>query len=816
MRPKIVLLTAWSFLTSRKHSSSNSSGTDEERHTYLDALASTLARLDEREYKKALFRDANSILENILFPMSFPWAHSAIPNARNLPRDIDEIPAIQTIDDAEHETCALKHSNFDLHQSQVGFVKKELLDDGEEIPAVARRSEQPGEIELITCAPSIASNGNGPSPDTPATEDNFTVLFRDPLVQPVPRATEPATAINATSPSQEVDVNQTGELSYQVFEHVQEKKRRKLEAGMARLKTLKISVKVDSTSSRRALFNKSSQQTKSPLLLPAVLPEGFRYVPRGKNASRIPHGRSQLTWMEKVSNRTSHRVSFKSYLTSEKIENGAQKRPREVTVGIKVNGKLLSSPQITADQLTKDSLGSKRKRADGKSLPIYSAKIVSDAVKETEAGDHKVGKRLCSMDTEEFTKRILSRELTKEKSIGWNKKVTVKEPNVVYVTPRVDCVPSEDGLIHVVCTSAGALPPANLDEVLNHASLSGNPSVCTVCWRTTSVTGETVSECSDCRVLVHLKCCQSSMSYDARKRKCASCFANDASSTSPGGPKKTAASLASPASPQKTATPSSSPGSPKKTGTGPFSAERNSRRSSRTPTKSKDGGSPMSGVQPLSCALCPHSGGVMSMVKRGGKTLWVHDVCRIWCDQSTKMPNGSRSSNGKGRGLYARICAVCGSTDSDDHSGIAKCAAAGCSVYFHPMCALYVSKCEEIGNTNLSQERASNTNDSPKEAPTPGTDSSTTVDGTARERIIEDDTRLCKQYSFRFAKCAIPESHAVRNPSISLSVLPVCFCGIHNPDRDRSLYGLYPGGTKMVDEEVMRVPSQKVVKKDLG
>ena len=49
---------------------------------------------------------------------------------------------------------------------------------------------------------------------------------------------------------------------------------------------------------------------------------------------------------------------------------------------------------------------------------------------------------------------------------------------------------------------------------------------------------------------------------------------------------------------------------------------------------------------------------------------------------------------------------------------------------------------------------------------------------------------------------------------MSMAVLPVCFCGIHNPNRDRSLYGLYPGGAKIIDEDVIRIPPKKAVAKD--
>ena len=246
------------------------------------------------------------MFEKIVFPMSFPWAHSVVPVVRNFPRDIDEMPALLSLDDAENEICALKHSNFDLHQSQPGFEKPDLFDDeDEEISAVARRSDQPGEIELTTCAPSIASSFNSPSPDAENEQGIFSVLLRDPLVQPVPRAAMSSKSAGMKRIPAQEDARPIalGEMAFQAFEQSQDEKRRKLEAGMARLKTLRVSIKVDSTSSRHALFNKNGEQTSLPLLLPAVLPEGFRASLKNKNSSRAPQGRSQLTWIEKTSAR---------------------------------------------------------------------------------------------------------------------------------------------------------------------------------------------------------------------------------------------------------------------------------------------------------------------------------------------------------------------------------------------------------------------------------------------------------------------------------------------------------------------------------
>jgi hypothetical protein len=363
----------------------------------------------------------------------------------------------------------------------------------------------------------------------------------------------------------------------------------------------------------------------------------------------------------------------------------------------------------------------------------------------------------------------------------------------VYIAPRIDCFPSEDALFRVVCTAPGELPPTNVEEVLTQAAKNKPNPVCSVCWRVTSITGEPVSECSDCGVLVHLQSCQSPSDFETGKQKCASCAMGTTLFLGPDGHQESQAS-----------------------GT-PSSNERIARRSTRLPSSSY--GSPKDTQKPLSCALCPHMGGAMSMLSRDGRTLWVHDVCRVWCDKSHELP--SLEDGGKGRNakespdpvaLADVMCTLCGAStqgDAGKYNGIIRCAASGCSIYFHPMCALYLSKCDEIVNKSPpggaeteSKDEEANNKDTPKEKR-----------DRQLEQMLKDDKLLCRQYSLRFAKCKIPGVRRIGRACIKSSppaavVLPVCFCGIHNPKRDRSLYGLYPGG-KVIDGQAMRVPPRK-------
>jgi PHD-zinc-finger like domain len=711
---------------------------------------------------------------------------------RNIPRDIDEMPGILLIDDAEHEACSIKNGNFDLPKQEMGYEDSDDEDDDDCIRAVARRADNPGVIQLLTCAPSLGSHERAALPDAIRTGCKLSVLLRDPLIEPAT-----GSGIGQRRPTSATQNVLSGDQTFLAFEHSQGEKRTKLEQGLARLKTMFVSVRVCSVSSRPVLFTKGDDQQRVPLLLPAVYPQDSRPMTKSKNPSRGSTGRTQLIWMEKTPSRTSHRVIYKSFLTSEKVESGTAKRPREVSVGIRVNGELLCSNSISFDDLKQETppttTSSKRKRNDGKTASLYSSKVINDALDAACDSNGGMSTRQCTLEPEEFTKRVLFRELSKDKSIGWNTKVTIKSLNLVYIAPRIDCFPSEDALFRVVCTAPGELPAANVEEVLNQAAKNKPNPVCSVCWRVASITGETVSQCSDCGVLVHLQSCQSPSNFEAGKKKCASCSVGVKLVPGPDGHQESQAS-----------------------GT-PSSNERMARRSTRLPSSSS--GSPNNTQKPLSCALCPHTGGAMSMLTRERRTLWVHDVCRVWCDKSTEIPsledgaNERMANEAPGSVVLADVfCALCGASsqgESDKYNGIVRCAASGCSIYFHPMCALYLSKCDEIGSKGLpcraeteSRDEEANTKERSKE-----------YKDQRLEQLLEDDKFLCRQYSLRFAKCKIPGIRRIgrayiQPPPPAAVVLPVCFCGIHNPKRDRSLNGLYPGG-QLVDGQVMRVPPRK-------
>ena len=152
------------------------------------------------------------------------------------------------------------------------------------------------------------------------------------------------------------------------------------------------------------------------------------------------------------------------------------------------------------------------------------------------------------------------------------------------------------------------------------------------------------------------------------------------------------------------------------------------------------------------CSLCPHSGGAMSRV--GENMRWAHEVCRIWTRKQAK----SESILPKIMGL----CALCG---SEDNGALIKCAGSDCTVRFHPMCALITLVDDDDEKNGTDFEESNST---------------------------RRDEHLCSRFTLDVLQCG-------------KSLLPVGFCGYHNPMRDGTLYGCYPGGMGAA----MRIPAYR-------
>jgi hypothetical protein len=72
------------------------------------------------------------------------------------------------------------------------------------------------------------------------------------------------------------------------------------------------------------------------------------------------------------------------------------------------------------------------------------------------------------------------------------------------------------------------------------------------------------------------------------------------------------------------------------------------------------------------------------------------------------------------------------------------------------------------------------------------------------------DVSLCTQYTLTFAKIQGTTNSYGQDPGVMrTATLPVIFCGIHNPEREHSFYGLYPGGKYLGSPNILRIPKCK-------
>ena len=749
---------------------------DNEEHISIDACATFLATLDERAYHRSLMRDADNIAQGILLPMDLPWMHAVVPVARNIPVDIDNLTATLTADDGLYspfENGPFGYGKFDIGQLRRGTSNSRLANAQEMVCSASRRSDEPGVIELSKIT----------LPPLPQDDEASASI----VAKPPDHLRENSTEVSIQH--QGPDDDERGELSLRCFELMQKRRRRKVNQSRSCVQKQFISVKVNGSSSRASLFSNSSSDNASffEATLPLEVQNGrFLSVSKaqsianklgtfnwrhglaatnhsGKNSNRISAGRTRLMWTEKSPADQPQRVYFTSLLTGAKLDSGAQKRPREIRVGIKVNGELWKGESKAENVNSNSDLIHTQQKASKSSL-------------------------LCTLDSDRLVQSILKgsrafktdryKDKSREPELGLLSKTMFIKP------ARIECVPDCNGIISVLCSSPGSIETASIHEPLNNAARQH--SVCSVCWSPTEDGVRDVKECYECGVSVHLQCCRdtgiktpiddTSGMETTNQWRCAVCCKFRVNKQGEGFDS--------------------------------LSVSENSkkpRRKSRPPTWMKDAhiepkakkrsdSSPDSlVVDEVKCIRCPYSGGAMSPAEEDGNLVWIHEVCRIWVadastiDQISDLPR----------------CALCGTEDtrapsaakrsassSDTRaSQLIKCAAERCQVRFHPMCALLSSK--------LAEERCQPHKTTKKES----------VGENSAEKAKDEDSKLCTKFTLTALHCKAEEGAIGKDPGEIRSVtVPVGFCGIHNPLREPSFYGVYPGGTYL-DPETMVVPS---------
>ncbi len=684
----------------------------------INECASLLAQVDDESYQRAILQDASCILERIVFPMCFPWNHSIIPAIKNFPKDIDELPAILHV--GEEEYTPFDNGVFGYGGFEVGKERRSTRDEaaaahGESFLAATRRTNDVGVIELTvidnegnidkssllrkrsrqedsrgnTTGISITASDKVPNENTSNVDSQENGVARMP--PPGPSRISPS---RDTEESQDASSITAADLVFVSHEHSKAAKKQKLKASEGNAQRILVSVRCGSVSSRSSIF--APKEGTTPLLCKAVLATtnrkkhndvvGFNGEWDADRAKFLK--KDTLSWTQSVSG------GYESILSYNTMTSVAAKKPREVQVGVRLNGELLS---CQPGETLEDAL----ERLSSSDSAIHGAV----------QGETSMCMIDCDLVMENFVK------------VNMRRNVSPSKP------PRLDCVPvavTHDS-IRVVCSAPGTLRCACITDLFRR-----HDNKCSVCWTTDGK----IRQCLKCGVQAHTSCCSHGgvlvptstlgkgiiMSW-----MCAVCSE---------GPKQTMSSS-----------------SPRRRATNLPSRYQSDVLLGMGMHSQSPGFSSSSVSEGIKCNLCPHSGGAMSPVvgSLGGE--WSHEVCRIW----------TRSSAVEMEAGIPRVianCALCGLSDGS----LIKCSGSCCTVRFHPMCAL-------IGVVRDTEVHG------PVAPATPATRD-------AR------DARLCNRFTLDIVECGD-------------TVLPVGFCGFHNPQRDEFLYGCYPCGMG----SAMRVPS---------
>lgn len=741
--------------------------------------------------------------------MSLPWTHHTIPVVRNIPCDIDDMTEILTADDGSYtpfENGPFGFGRFDVGQLRRDPLNSQLATSSDTLCAASRRSEDPGVIELSTVT----------LPSYPPEDPN-----RGKNVLAAASCSSRAELVDQFHECSDVGTFRRGEASLRCFEEVQKCKRRKVDQARSCARSQYISVKINSSSSRSSICPSKEVQNvpdgkiSYPRLLEATLPlevQNGRFLSSskapgiagklgsynwrhalgptnqsGKNANRISVGRTRLMWTEKSPPDQPQRVFFTSLLTGSRVEGGTQKRPREIKVTIKVNGNVVGEVSEVQGSLSPSS---------SHSLSISSVPSFCDA----KARDPRAMSQTyvypsmeCVLDSDQLVRSILRDP--GESRIELRKNAESKSTIPHVVPAQIECVPDNNGLICVLCTKPGIITASSVHDTLNIAARQDS-RLCTVCWSPSDDETGPVKECMECGVLVHPQCCfdrgepNSTSSHESEqdifKWKCGICCKKRQ--------EKQGVTLDSESNAE---------------------AIKKRRRKSRPPPWLKD-----SHVEPLAskrledfpdspedskkvkCALCPYSGGAMSLVRRGRRLSWIHEVCRIWAPGESSR-DGTLIVTG---GQRYEACALCGANEDTSTSSssktrtlsspkpfrsLVKCAAMRCQVYFHPMCALLIAKLSTKSREIHQSYEGEN------------------EDENALKKAKDEDIDSSTRFALTALTCEATKGKIGKDPGAKHTLtVPVAFCGIHNPKRETSLYGMYPGGKYMV-EKTVRIPSFK-------
>lgn len=578
----------------------------------------------------------------------------------------------------------------------------------------------------------------------------------------------------------------------------------------------------------------------------------------------------------------SNKVLYTSLLSGQRLDSNSSRRRREVTVGIKINNRLTSAKDLTNGYVSKKE---KYIQADGTKEPWIGDSddfsmqsphpsnaicvLNRDSFHEAlikEAKNSKKGMTFQHFIPISSDDPLAVSNFIDSASNGLNitdlqpvAGVTHKNRFVMKITcPKLGCISLDDGPLRSVCYSSGIIKgasPLAVHLMLNQAANVNAKRVCTVCW----IAGDDfVHECCDCGLLVHLSCCKNKgHSSDANtKWRCAVCHdhytSNQISLIS------TEKQISKPL--RRTRLPSR------------FTSDADVLLTDATTPKEdiavSDKMQQWEKRISKKCILCPYSGGAMSPISDSDDSdcskLWVHEICRIWCCSGNRKNKNTTNTN---KELF-NVCVLCGneeikpynksakeksahidSTNKEMHdedavadssfktaentsinnlsrfkgSGLVKCAASGCSIRFHPFCAMMASKCRKaellhqsiinsqgyrsggsLSSENLSSLRSLRNSD-------------VAVDEVTKhlKEIANEDKELAREFTLQLLKVSRNEGSfgSCFEGTKKTSIVPVAFCGLHNPKRERTLFGCPPMSSNALSS-TMHIPNFPEMKFD--
>jgi len=960
-----------------------------ERKDILEAATMVLSGVDVQSYESAVIEDSYTIMENHTFPKSFPWHKPRAPLLQALPRDIDDMPGVL------HAGHPRQHSAFGFNNGVFGFgafdqggsrkvtsenskittpavrqilvardssvplspkkCQKEgpmescedFLAGSERLRAAARRSNDPGVIELtVTLPPPISLE----SALVSCQMDG--ILRREPWLRFDKKSIRKAKAmveaeraeisacmplywdkVDKASPFNPpafiknsvdeilIDKGDKSSTELTVLHRAKVENKRKLDLkALVQSCTRKwnVSVRVGGVSSRSSLFGSSPSNNSlnfeindsSTKIEPLYCQASFSsLVQIGKivaletamqmdndglasslgsydcragatnpsmsfqameditkkdaagRAKKINVGRTRLIWSG-IRFGNNNKVSYTSLTSGQKLDTTSYKRPREVKVAVSLNGELLEMPPADGRSPSKKPIHL-AVFPEGPPSPVqkinnsFSGNIVmveesiknaSSSCVQTRGKKSVVSKRnsskiegeyaMCMLDGEAFAKFV-----SKKPKFSRTSKIKKEDQFVPmkyggtsilkHIPAQLTCLPLDDGFFRTYREVSGNLQATSVHHLLNLVARNSvkEEILCSICW-TGNKTGP-VLKCVSCDLLAHSDCCYDHGNFISEtevkhEERCALQASGKLREVMPWRCSVCQDSLKPIYKPQ--------PSSDDKSGL-PLCGSRKSSRTLKTPARFNDDADidknsflqkkkPRKPRPNPKCALCPHSGGAMSVLleerrEEDGEMLkqWAHEICRLWCAAPRRRKSNIEvTPAGSLRGMIKdalpqkpMVCAICGtgkllneSTEKkntlqkkaiiDDSQvsdvyfpGLIKCAAVGCSVMFHPMCATLVTRLMVETQDVKDEEKSRNDHNL-----------------SHKKRI---DLDLCQRYTLEVIEVTREEGlYGSLSGTEKSCVIPVGFCGIHNPNREPSFYGSHPAGNQF--SSMISIPFQ--------